>query len=646
MIGSFDKFLQRWLRFNNVVEIGELLRNLGCENIAIYGGGIIGRILYEQLYHKNICVHCIIDINKDLDFPYDVKVIQPQELRDWKGIETIIVTPILSTYDFLCIKHDLMSLLGCQVHYLHDLIIDIDELDCLYKVVDHVENSQARLLVMKYSEPIFSMINPTEKEYGIMVHRITIAIRTLLPLTERSVRLLRTYYDDIPNVNDEYIKDVYTTLYGKFYKKNGVTFIEDVQSEYFNVIEGSRFTTDTPQVYDNRIIFFGNCIAVGYYTEDKYTIESYLQRLINSKPLYNRVHRVQNNSNTQYYYESMKQILTTELHSGDLVIIIDRDMTVDHDNDVYLGRSITGLQHFIKSNSVYFFDISCAFDRPHNMGEVFFDNYHTNHRGYKLIADKVYSILLELPDEDSDIDTENSLLNDIQVNLIPKKEVKELKVTEPIKSLNDYIETLSRLKTDCQGTIGSVVMNCNPFTLGHRYLIDIASKDCDFLYIFVVEEDKSFFSFADRLMLVKSGTSDICNVKVIPSGRFIISSFTLPEYFSKEVEKYVKIDASKDLETFAKFIAPTLSITKRYVGEEPFDPITKQYNQAMLELLPKYGIEVIEIQRKQSLDGLTISAQYVRKLLKENSFSEIAKIVPKTTMDYLAKYWNTSKTSS
>ena len=40
---------------------------------------------------------------------------------------------------------------------------------------------------------------------------------------------------------------------------------------------------------------------------------------------------------------------------------------------------------------------------------------------------------------------------------------------------------------------GAVVMNCNPLTLGHRYLIEQALKQCDYLMIFVVQEDKSFF---------------------------------------------------------------------------------------------------------------------------------------------------------
>jgi citrate lyase synthetase len=138
-------------------------------------------------------------------------------------------------------------------------------------------------------------------------------------------------------------------------------------------------------------------------------------------------------------------------------------------------------------------------------------------------------------------------------------------------------------------------------------------------------------------MLVRAGTSDLENVKALRGGSFIISSITLPEYFVKESQKDVMINASKDLGIFAESIAPALNISKRFVGEEPLDPITNQYNRAMFDVLPRSGIEVVEIPRKPQPDGTPISASLVRKLLKEKDFDAISKIVPKTTLDYLKK---------
>ena len=37
-------------------------------------------------------------------------------------------------------------------------------------------------------------------------------------------------------------------------------------------------------------------------------------------------------------------------------------------------------------------------------------------------------------------------------------------------------------------------MNCNPFTKGHKYLIEKASKENDVVHLFILTEDKSEFS--------------------------------------------------------------------------------------------------------------------------------------------------------
>lgn len=182
--------------------------------------------------------------------------------------------------------------------------------------------------------------------------------------------------------------------------------------------------------------------------------------------------------------------------------------------------------------------------------------------------------------------------------------------------------------------IGSIVMNCNPFTLGHQYLIGYAAERVDYLYVFVVEEDKSYFKFEDRIELVKAGTAHLRNVKVLPSGQFIISSTTFSEYFDKANLKGTTIDTSLDVETFGSQIAPCLNISVRFVGEEPLDPITAQYNQSMKDILPKYGIEVCEIPRKEDEVGV-ISASRVRKCLEENKWDEIKKLVPETTYLFL-----------
>ena len=123
-------------------------------------------------------------------------------------------------------------------------------------------------------------------------------------------------------------------------------------------------------------------------------------------------------------------------------------------------------------------------------------------------------------------------------------------------------------------------MNCNPFTYGHQYLIEYASKQMELVYVFVVEEDRSFFKFCDRYEMVQKGTKDLLNVFVVPSGKWVLSYMTMPVYFEKENKQDIKVDAQLDLEIFGRYIAPALGITKRFVGEEPYDSVTRQIGRA------------------------------------------------------------------
>ena len=47
-------------------------------------------------------------------------------------------------------------------------------------------------------------------------------------------------------------------------------------------------------------------------------------------------------------------------------------------------------------------------------------------------------------------------------------------------------------------------------------------QECALLYVVVVEADLSFFSFADRYAMVKLGTADLGNVKVLRSGPYTL----------------------------------------------------------------------------------------------------------------------------
>lgn len=59
----------------------------------------------------------------------------------------------------------------------------------------------------------------------------------------------------------------------------------------------------------------------------------------------------------------------------------------------------------------------------------------------------------------------------------------------------------------------------------------ICFEKVDHLYLFVVEEDKSFFPFRDRLELVKKGVEKFANVEVLPSGRLLSQPIRFRDIF-------------------------------------------------------------------------------------------------------------------
>lgn len=185
-----------------------------------------------------------------------------------------------------------------------------------------------------------------------------------------------------------------------------------------------------------------------------------------------------------------------------------------------------------------------------------------------------------------------------------------------------------------EGKNGAVVVNCNPFTLGHRFLIEEAAKEVDHLYIFVVEEDCSSFPFNIRYNLVEKGVSDLENVSVLPTGPYAVSRVTFPCYFLKDACFAVEHQLDIDLDLFRKYLAPFFNIKIRFVGTEPYCETTSRYNSVMKEKLPYYQIEVKEIERK-SFETDVISASKVRKMLQENDFSNLEKFVPFSTLEYL-----------
>jgi len=205
-----------------------------------------------------------------------------------------------------------------------------------------------------------------------------------------------------------------------------------------------------------------------------------------------------------------------------------------------------------------------------------------------------------------------------------------------IYDIHQAIEALKSKYSIGEGKKAALVMNCNPFTLGHYYLIEEAAKHHQQVLVFIVEEDQSLFPFSVRYELVCQGVAHLKNVQVLPSGEYIISSATFPTYFIKEAGERLRAYAELDASIFGKYFCSRLKITKRYLGEEPYCPVTAVYNEELKKVLPTYGVEVREIARK-AFGEAPISASRVRKILKEGGFhsQELNQLLPQVTLEFL-----------
>ena len=229
---------------------------------------------------------------------------------------------------------------------------------------------------------------------------------------------------------------------------------------------------------------------------------------------------------------------------------------------------------------------------------------------------------------------------------------KEIARAEPLfsvlefgyESIGDYQDELRTYKRETKtDKVAAIVVNCNPFTLGHQYLIEKAAAENEVLYLFIVEADLSIFPYDVRVKIVKEGIAHLNNVVLIPTGPYIVSGSIFPNYFLKlESPNLIsEKQAEVDIRIFADYVVPVLGIRKRYVGTEVYCQTTHAYNQAMKKILPGVGCQLLEFDRKTICEDAEygeqncISASKVRKAMKEGRVDDMLAFLPEVTRAFL-----------
>ena len=394
------------------------------------------------------------------------------------------------------------------------------------------------------------------------------------------------------------------------------TLLDDPAKPLQGIKHGKRKTAYQPEHYKNKIYFVSGCHHYGIHAPFDKTLESYLQKMLNEQ---NLPYRVENESQSPMG------------RNQDLFYNLNK-LSPQPDDIIFFDNL------YMYSENIPFCDVSDAFDPPHDYRECYCSQSHMNEVGYKILAEKYFDFLTTnnfFREKNFDYPAPPPICH--RYGIPPQFESGEEKIF-----VNEELEAYKKILRAKKISVGALVMNCNPFTLGHQYLVEYAASKVAKLYLFVVEEDKSEFPFADRIELVRQGVKNFSNVEVLPSGKFIISQQTFSGYFNKAELQDVAVDSSEDVEIFGREIAPTLGITIRFAGEEPTDKVTRQYNETMKKILPHFGVEFREIPRK-NFDGEPISASKVREALKVGDFDKIKNLVPPSTYLYLRGRYSMSK---
>jgi [citrate (pro-3S)-lyase] ligase len=182
---------------------------------------------------------------------------------------------------------------------------------------------------------------------------------------------------------------------------------------------------------------------------------------------------------------------------------------------------------------------------------------------------------------------------------------------------------------------GGIVLNGNPFTRGHQYLVESAAAQVERLFVFVVREEGSAFPFAARYRMAEEGTRHLENVVVLDTSRYAVSAATFPSYFLRRHDDRARLQMEVDARLFGRHLAPAAGVTRRFVGHEPYCETTAAYNRVMAAVLPEYGVDLVEVERAKDAEGVFVSATRVRAAYAAGDMETVRRLVPATTLAIL-----------
>lgn len=489
----------------------------------------------------------------------------------------------------------------------------------------------------------------------------------------------------------DYLNKLYEEPHSYVIYGNGIG-LEDFDNGFIKHLNGRKDYYDNDQMRgDGRVLLFGDSRVSGFLLENRHTIAAFLKKRLKEIGLQ---FEILNYAIPGRDIERMVwQIENTEISQNDIVILGTGFYEYDNkpDENVYVwieyieeafacvkkrGASFVyinlptimemaelskeeaeAVSFFTKTEfmdysselieyykgiiqiecatrGIIYLDATQELNKRKKYGQVFINLHHYGPAGCKCIGDMVSDyirVITRCRDfKLKKVTKKKKLRSEMFNEKLNKMKIEDSHIDFCIDALKRKIEQ----KWKHYGNLGCIVMNANPFTFGHMFLVEKALEIVDKLLVLVVSEEGDAFSFNDRFNMVRENLADINRVLVLPSGEYCISKSTFPEYFNKDMLQGKTINMDIDASIFVHRLAPALGITKRFVGDEPFDSVTMQYNNTMKRIFEGSSVELIEIEREKH-NGRAISASFVRKLISDKRWNEIVEYVPKATYEYL-----------
>ena len=416
--------------------------------------------------------------------------------------------------------------------------------------------------------------------------------------------------NDLEYVHPEEAPLFYGSFYSEEYARNvgkhmfltekqvSHTRLKDCNDQYFHISEGERLTVGQPENAGSSIFFFGPCACIGPYVEDRHTIESFLQQILNDEGY---LYRVVNYGCWEDPYSELIHITSTPMKKGDVAVVF------------FEGRGFPSVENV---------DLLQVLEENRVPGEWMLNlPAHANACVHRLYAEAIFNRL-----KDGVLNRKTG-----SADLSPQKKrvLFPRRIAVEYLYLDRYFWKLPPAKGERIANIG---INGNPFTRGHLHLAKTALAHSDRLIVLVLEEELSLFDFTERYAMACAALKDLGDVIVVPSGPFLGTRVTNPAYYTKD-ETNMEENAENEFRVFGTLIAPALEITTCYLGEEPLNPTMTRFNQIVEDVLGKCGIETIVIPRKE-LNDTPVSASVVRQL-HSDQMEELEALVPPTTLEII-----------